>query len=83
MNLQANLSSDGVTPYKYLLVYLDHFTKKINLSPLKRKCAEEVADVLLDIFCDAGPPNILHSDDGREFKNELLFSTLTERCLHQ
>ena len=79
MNLQANLSSDGVTPYKYLLVYSDHFTKKINLSPLKRKCAEEVADVLLNIFCDAGPPHILHSDNGREFKNELLFSTLTER----
>ena len=29
LNLQANLSPDGVTPYKYLLVYLDHFTKKV------------------------------------------------------
>ena len=70
MNLQANLSPDGVTPYKYILVYLDHFTQKVNLSPLKRKCAEEVAEVLLDIFCDADPPHILHSDNGREFKNE-------------
>ena len=69
MNLQASLSPDGVmTPYKYILVYLNHFTNKVNLSPLKRKCVEEVADVLLDIFCDAGPPHILHSDNGREFR---------------
>ena len=30
-------------------------------------------------FCDAGPPNILHSDSGSEFKNEILFSTLSEK----
>ena len=34
MNLTANLSPDGKTPYKFLLVYIDHFTKKINLKPL-------------------------------------------------
>ena len=79
LNLDANLSPDGVTPYKNLLVYLDHFTKKVNLAPLKRKFVEEVIEVLLDIFCDAGPPHILHSDNGREFKNEILFSTLSEK----
>ena len=31
------------------------------------------------IFCDAGPPHILHSDNGRKFNNELLFSTLTQK----
>ena len=80
LNLDASISPDGVTLYKYLWVYLDHFTKKVNLAPLKRKCAEEVTEVLLDIFCDAGPPHILHSDNGREFKNEILFSTLSEKC---
>ena len=79
LNLQANLSPDGVTPYKFLLVYLDHFTKKVNLAPLKRKCVEEVTEVLLDIFCDAGPSHILHSNNGREFKNEILFSTPLEK----
>ena len=78
LNLDANLSPDGVTPYKYPLVYLDHFTKRVNLAPLKRKCAEEVIGVLLDKFCDARPPHILHSDNGRVFKNEILFSTLLE-----
>ena len=50
LNLDASISPDGVTLYKYLWVYLDHFTKKVNLAPLKRKCAEEVTEVLLDIF---------------------------------
>ena len=42
LNLDANLSPDGVTSYKYLLVYLDHFTKKVNLAPLKCKCADKL-----------------------------------------
>ena len=79
LNLQANLSPDGVTPYRYLMVYLDHFTKNINLTPLKRKTGEEVTEALLDIFCESGPPHILHSDNGREFSNHLLFSTLAEK----
>ena len=78
MNLTANLSPDGKTPYKFLLVYIDHFTKKINLEPLMRKSAEEVCEVLLDIFCEQGPPHILHSDNSREFRNDLLFSTLAK-----
>ena len=60
-------------------LYLDHFTKKINLTPLKRKTGEEVTEVLLDIFCESGPPHILHSNNGREFSNHLLFSTLAEK----
>ena len=37
LNLQVNLSPDGVTAYRYLMVYLNHFTKKIYLTSLKRK----------------------------------------------
>ena len=73
------MSPDHVTPYKYLLVYIDHFTKKISLTPLMSKRAGEVCEVLLDIFCEQGPPHILHSDNGGEFNNQLLFSTLAEK----
>ena len=76
MNLAENISPDHVTPYKYLLVYIDHFTKKMSLTPLKCKSASEVCEALLDIFCEQGPPHILHSDNGGEFNNQLLFSTL-------
>ena len=47
--------------------------------PLKRKSAEEVCEKLLDIFCDSGPPHILHSDNGKEFSNNLLFTTLATK----
>ena len=61
------------------MVYIDHFTKKVNLVPLRYKSAEEVSERILDIFCDSGSPHILHSDNGREFSNNLLLSTLAEK----
>ena len=66
-------------PYKWLLVYQDHFTKFVRLCPLKTKSAEEVACTLMDIFLDMGAPLILQSDNGRELKNDLLFHLLNER----
>ena len=42
MNLAENMSPDHVTPFKYLLVYINHFTKKLSLNPLMRKSATQV-----------------------------------------
>ena len=55
--------------YNFLLVYQDHLTKFIVPRPLKRKTAAEVTSILLDILCLIGPPHILLSDNGKEFKN--------------
>ena len=44
MSGEHNMSESGI-PYRWLLVYQDHFTKFIRLHPLKNKCAVEVADV--------------------------------------
>ena len=52
LNLVENMSPDGFTPYKYLLVYIDHFTKKINLAPLVRKTAENVCEILIVCFAN-------------------------------
>ena len=49
--------------YKWLLVYQDHFTKFIQLRPIKSKCAKDVAEALLDIFSIFGVPIILQSVD--------------------
>ena len=57
------------------MVYLDDFIKKVNLVPPRYKSTEEVSERILDVFFDSGPPHILHSDNGREFSNNL-FSTL-------
>ena len=43
---------------------------------LKTKTAEEVTEVLMDIFWDMGAPTILQSDNGREFKNVILLNYL-------
>ena len=63
-------------PYKWLLVYQDHFTKFVRMHALKTKTAEEVAEVLMDIFWDMGAPTILQSDNGRELENEILLNYL-------
>ncbi|XP_008189564.1 SCAN domain-containing protein 3-like, partial [Acyrthosiphon pisum] len=49
----------------------NHLTKFVILRPLKFKRAE-VAYCLLDIFTLFGAPNILHSDNGREFVNAVI-----------
>lgn len=57
---------------KFILLYQDHLTKFVLLKPLHCKTADEVAHHLLDIFSTFGAPNILHSDNGREFCNETI-----------
>ena len=69
MSQEHNMSESGV-PYRWLLVYQDHFTKFIRLRSLKHKSAEEVSEVLEDFFCELGPPHILQSDNGGEFKKQ-------------
>jgi hypothetical protein len=58
--------------YKWLMVYQDHFTKFILLRALKAKSAIEVVNALFDIFSIIGVPFILHSDNGREFRNQII-----------
>lgn len=58
--------------YKYILTYVNHFTKFCVLTPVKSKRAEEVAEALLPIFLTFGAPVILQSDNGREFVNAVI-----------
>ena len=77
MSEEHNMSESGIS-YFWLLVFQDHLTKFIRLRPLKNKCAVEVVDVIKDIFCELGIPHILQSDNGREFKNYILYSLINE-----
>ena len=63
--------------YKWVLNAQDHLTKYCHLRPLKDKTALAVAKELFDIFCQFGCPVILHSDNGREFKNQVVSSLKT------
>ena len=62
--------------FKWILNYQDHFTKWVVLKGLKEKNAKEVAINLVTIFYTLGAPNILQSDNGKEFDNKLLLESL-------
>ena len=53
--------------YKFILNYQDSLSKYVILRPLKTKTTAEVADCLVSVFFEHGPPNILHTDNGTEF----------------
>ena len=58
--------------FKFILNYQDHLTKFVNLRALTYKKADLVADELVEIFCIFGAPQILQSDNGREFANSVV-----------
>ena len=58
-----------------ILLSQDNLIKFVLLRSLLSKRADEVAYHLLDIFTTFGAPNILHSDNGREFCNQIIKSS--------
>ncbi len=63
--------------YQYILSMEDGFSRFISLAPLKSKQAEEVIQALLIRFISRfGCPLTIHSDNGKEFTNQLLAKLL-------
>lgn len=58
---------DGDT-YIYIMSVIDIFSRFLFLRPLQKKESSEVAEHLLDIYIEHGPPEILQSVQGTEFK---------------
>ena len=64
--------------YRYILVIADYFSKWTEAFPIKNKCADTVADVLVDkIILRFGMPLVIHSDQGHGFENGLMKSLCT------
>lgn len=53
--------------FKFMMHYQDHATKFCFLRPLTSKRASEVAEELTKIFYHWGAPQMLQSDNGKEF----------------
>jgi uncharacterized protein YqgV (UPF0045/DUF77 family) len=68
IDMQSNPDRD----MKFTSVYQDHLTKFVLLLSLHSKRADKVEYHLLEIFTTFGAPNILHSDNGREFCNQII-----------
>ena len=79
---QIDLIDMGHRPdgsFKWIGHYMDHWAKFHVLFPLVRKSAAEVAVALSNqVFAILGTPKILHSDNGREFVNEIIHSIVKE-----
>jgi transposase InsO family protein len=54
--------------YKYVFVAIDIFTKFVYLAPLPDKSQKHVAQILSKWFLWGDVPDVLHSDNGTEFK---------------
>jgi zinc finger BED domain-containing protein 5/7/8/9 len=59
--------------YNWILTVQDHCTKFVWLIPLKQKTGLEVAKALFDLFGIFGAPCILQSDNGKEFRNQIVY----------
>ncbi|KFD66787.1 hypothetical protein M514_20931 [Trichuris suis] len=58
--------------HRYALVVQDYFTKWLSVFPLKSPTAAAVAQQLIQLFYQMGPPRIVHADQGRNFESDLL-----------
>ena len=62
----------------------DYFSKWTEAFPIKNKCADTVADVLVKkSILRFGMPLVIHSDQGREFENGLMKSLCLDASKHE
>jgi hypothetical protein len=58
--------------FKYVLCVLDVFSRYLWLRPLETKSSKEISALLKEIYMTTGPPKVLQSDQGGEFKKHVL-----------
>ena len=79
--LQLPRSSQGSS---YVLVCVDHFSRFVILAPLMNKSAPMVAHALVThLLCPYTTPSVLLSDNGLEFKNEILHNICKQYNIKQ
>ena len=61
---------------RYLLVIQDSFTKWADARPLQDQTAIRITAELVKLFCTYGIPEIVHSDQSRNFESSTVQSTL-------
>ena len=56
----------------FILSAIDHFTRFVALIPIKDKAARTIVHLIERVFSVFGPPETLHSHQGKEFENALV-----------
>ena len=74
----------GNQTFKFVLVVLDIFSRFMFLRPLETKFSAEVAKQLVHLFNDVGPPKVVQTDQGTEFKGVVkqVMTTMGVRIIH-
>ena len=67
----------------YLLVILDYFTKWADPIPLPDQSATHITTELIKCFCTYRPPQILHSDQDRNFESAIFMQVLDAFSVHK
>ena len=62
---------------RYLLVVQDYFTKWVEAIPLPDQTTARITNALVQLFSTYGMPEVVHSDQGKNFESTLLQQTLT------
>ena len=61
---------------RYLLVVQDYFTKWPEAIPIPDQTAARITKEMVKLFCTYGIPDIVHSDQGRNFESTIFRQTL-------
>ena len=64
---------------EYILVNIDAFSRSVELLPTKSTTAAETASMILNHVGRFGSPEVIHTDQGPTFHNELV-SKLVRLC---
>ena len=77
------VENNGKT-FKYVIVVLDVFSRFIFLRALQSKASIEIADNVLQLFSDIGPPKRVQTDQGTEFKGAVkkIMKTFKVHVIH-
>ncbi|KAL5505558.1 hypothetical protein EMCRGX_G007010 [Ephydatia muelleri] len=68
---------------RYLLVIQDYFTKWAEARPLPDQTAARITHELMEVFANYAFPDIVHSDQGRNFESTVFHQTLEAFGVHK
>lgn len=74
---------DARTGDRYLFLAVDHFTKLAWAEPIREKTKQTLEGAILKLLAQFGVPEAVLSDNGREFRNDLVERLLRDNHVEE